>query len=165
MTSIFPDENFPDISDVDWRSLPDEEKKAYWRERKLEFLASDHSTVAGFIRERGIDSNTYWQKGWFRDKELVIQNAEMMAMRQMTNQIADVIQLAYNVEGYAIMVLSKKLKQEQATMKVTDIIAIINMMRLLQGKPSSVETSRAQKTQEDNVIVYDIDGQHVETAD
>jgi hypothetical protein len=161
MDSIYPDENYPDISGIDWRSLDDVAKRTYWRERKMEFLASDHHTVKGFITERGVDENTYWQKGWVKEKAMVIRNAEMMASRQMSNQIADVIQLAYNVEGYAISVLANKLKKENSTMKVTDVIAIVNLMRLLQGKPSSVESARAKRDETNDLVVIDIDGRNV----
>lgn len=160
----YPMEEFPDISDIDWRTLPEEEKRTYWRERKMEFLASQHQTVAGFIRERGIDENTYWQAGWSKDKALVVSRAEMMANNQMSSAIADVIQLAYNVEEYAIAVLSKKLQEENSTMKVTDLVAIVNLMRLLQGKPSVVAAGKEKREDSENLNIIDIDGNTVREA-
>lgn len=162
---IDPDETYVNVSDVDWNALDPVKKRQFWRERKAEWLSSNHSSISAFLRSRGLENSQHWTKGWREEKDLVVRNAEMMVMRQTETYIADVIQLAYNTEAYAIASLAAKLKKEQQTMKVSDIIAIVHLMRMLQGKANSVETARSEKTAEDKVTVYDIDGQYVSTDD
>lgn len=159
---LIADAGFPDISHIDWKSLEDEEKRAFWRERKLEWLSSDHSTISGFLTSRGLEYRQYWVDGWASEKEMIVHNAEIMISRMFEGQIADVMQLAYAAEHYAIAKLTEKLKKEGITLKVKDIVQIITVMRTIQGKPSSVESGKTSRQKsEDSVQIFDIDGQHI----
>lgn len=132
------DEGFVDISDIDWQNLMPEAKKAFWRERKMEYLASSHDKIATFLKSRGLEFQQYWTKGWAGEKEMVIKNAELMLYRQTEARISDVMQHAFSVEQYAAHVLTTKLQLEGKNMKVKDLIDIIHVMRLIQGKPNSI---------------------------
>lgn len=163
-TDLVPDP-YPDITSVDWKQMDDDGKRAYWRERKLEWLSSDHATLAGFCRARSLEYSQYWTDGWVPEKEMIVQNAELMVSRMFEGQIADIVQLAYAAEHYAVAKLTEKLKKEGITLKVKDLVQIITTMRAIQGKPSTVESGKITSGKADGagVQIFDIDGQHIKS--
>lgn len=156
MTREFRDEGFEDISDIDWRELMPEAKKAFWKERKAEYLVSEHDKIATFLKSRGLEFQQHWTKGWAQDKEMVMRNAELMLYRQTEARISDVMQHAFSVEQYAAHVLTTKLQNEGLTLKVKDLIDIIHVMRLIQGKPNTIAPAQGSAPEDDD-IVYNMD--------